>query len=255
MTLEKILVLDCDVGFKGLDAEWIAGSLNNDAVICKARENAFPENMNEYSGMIISGSSASANDCDEWIKRLEKKTKETYESGLPILGVCFGHQMLAKALGGQISKMQDMEIGWHEVWHNQNPFFAGLKNPFYSFQIHNEHVAKYPAGAEIIAFNREPQAFQMQGKPVYGVQFHPEIDKEIAYYVINARREKIEKARGRKGESLNTVGKYDSKQAQGIFENFRRQAIFYQQKNAALERAASQRAALEYGKNLVNKIW
>ncbi|MGM5488722.1 MAG: type 1 glutamine amidotransferase [Nanobdellota archaeon] len=218
--MREYAILDCDVGFNGKDAEWIADNLENSMpVIYRARKNCFPDGM-EYDAIIISGSSASANDPDDWIKNLEDHIAGWYEQEIPMLGVCFGHQVMAKALGGEVRKMQQPEIGWYHISVDQNPLFYGMMNPFKSFQVHGDEVTKYPGNSRIIAENSVEQAFQMADKPVYGVQFHPEMDWRTAQYVLEERKDTVERLSGKPIEDINDIGMITAKHANRIFPNF-----------------------------------
>lgn len=218
--MKRLAILDCDVGFEGQDALWIGEKLKDYMPsIYRARENIFPD-ASDYDGVIISGSSASVNDTEPWIRNLESHISEWYDNEIPMLGVCFGHQAMAKALGGEVSRMDSPEIGWYNIGFDHNPLFYGMSNPFKSFQTHSDEVKQYPLDSIIIAENGTGQAFQMSGKPVYGVQFHPEMDWRSAQYVLEERKDQAEKITGKPIEDLNDIGMLTAKQPNSIFGNF-----------------------------------
>jgi GMP synthase-like glutamine amidotransferase len=107
-----------------------------------------------------------------WVGRELQLLREAHERALPILGVCFGAQALAAALGGSVARAPEPEIGWRYVetdvsWISPGPWF----------QWHNDRFI-LPAGAtELARSPHAPQAFRCERS--FGVQFHPEVDDAI----------------------------------------------------------------------------
>jgi GMP synthase (glutamine-hydrolysing) len=217
---DKILVLDCDVGFDGKDAEWIAQNFRSSYEIFAVRKHIFPRSPDRYGSIVITGSSASANDNEEWIKNLIGFMQRSYRYRIPTLGICFGHQIIAKSLGGTIKKMDDVEVGWYKINHKGDGLFHGTDSPMYVFQSHTEMVCSYPKGAECISWNSVKQGFQMKERPIYGVQFHPEIDFDIATTVLEARKDKVEKLTGKRIGELNCAAVQGGYNASRIITNF-----------------------------------
>lgn len=133
-----------------------------------------------FDGVIVTGSRSSAYADEEWIEALCEVIESFVAAGVPLLGVCFGHQALAHALGGTVESMDEYELGYREV--NQvasDPLFEAVPDPFLVFQTHSDTVRTLPEGATTLAENeRGLQAFRY-GSAV-GVQFHPEYDAETA---------------------------------------------------------------------------
>lgn len=105
-------------------------------------------------------------------------SKSVLESGLPILGICYGHQMLAHLLGGRVTRAQRAEYGWTplEVLEPSDLFF-GLPRQFRVWMSHGDEVQDPPSGFEVLA--RTPStpvaAMKARTRPIVGVQFHPEV--------------------------------------------------------------------------------
>jgi GMP synthase (glutamine-hydrolysing) len=144
-----------------------------------------PISLNGYTGVIVMGGPQSANDPDPGIAGEIRLIGDAVASGIPILGVCLGAQLIAKALGAPVYRNQATEIGWAPVYFTEaaklDPVFGhfaagGLASPTTFFHWHGE-TFDLPQGAEWLAYSDlcRHQAFRYN-RNVYGVQFHPEIE-------------------------------------------------------------------------------
>ena len=109
--------------------------------------------------------------------------RETVDRGKPVLGICLGAQLIAKALGSKVYRNPVKEIGWAQVyWTEQtavDPLFRGFSRPETVFHWHGE-TFDLPEGGERLAYSEAcaNQAFRIAGN-VYGMQFHLEVTPEI----------------------------------------------------------------------------
>ena len=144
---------------------------------------AFP-----FDAAVISGSQTSVYDDESWIAGTEAWVREAVESGLPVLGVCWGHQLLARALGGDVDPMGSHELGYATVGLvDDDPLFDGFDASFVAFETHSDEVTRLPAAASVLAENdRALQAFRIRN--AWGVQFHPEYDLDTARWVTENKR-------------------------------------------------------------------
>jgi len=145
------------------------------------------ENIDEYSHLIISGSEASAMDESVWTGELTHLIQKFVSSDKKILGICYGHQFLARVLAGKncLYKMPVAEYGYSKVNLRENVLFKNIKNPV-CLQLHHDAVRNLGKDFEIIAENeRSIQGFQLVGKDVFGLQFHPEFNHEAAKYFFD----------------------------------------------------------------------
>ncbi|MFB6130853.1 MAG: type 1 glutamine amidotransferase [Salinigranum sp.] len=139
-----------------------------------------------FDGVVVTGSRSSVYDDEEWIDPLLSWLEAAAESGLPILGVCYGHQALATALGGRVEPMGRYEIGYREVTHHGDELFAGLDEAFLVFTTHRDAVTELPPGAELTAENDYGIHGFRKGH-CFGVQFHPEYDAETARRITRGK--------------------------------------------------------------------
>lgn len=144
---------------------------------CPSRE--LPTDF-RYDGFVVTGSSASVYWDEKWIGELKEWVGEAVRAGLPALGVCFGHQLLADVLGGRVDGMGDYEIGYRTVYQDgENRLLAGAPDDLTVFTTHSDHVTEKPPGATVFARNEYGIHGFRKGR-VFAVQFHPEYDMETA---------------------------------------------------------------------------
>lgn len=145
----------------------------------------FPE-PDTLSGIIVLGGEMGVHDTAEhpYLVGVLSFIGRALDAGTPLLGICLGGQLLAHAAGGTVSSPSPHgEHGVCGVELNaqgmRDPLFRGVGNPFVTFQLHNDSFA-VPPGATLLAVSPAcpAQAFRL-GNAVYGLQFHPEVDRPI----------------------------------------------------------------------------
>jgi len=126
-------------------------------------------------GIILSGGPASV--YDEGAPLLPK---EVFELGVPILGICYGAQLMAHLLGGEVERSEKREFGPAELFIlRESPIFKGLskEKPYRVWMSHSDRIIKLPPGFIALA-RTEHSPFAViahESKPFFGVQFHPEV--------------------------------------------------------------------------------
>jgi len=131
--------------------------------------------FSDYDLLVPMGSVRSLTDKTEiaaWVHDEAELLREAHEQGTPILGVCFGGQLMAETLGGTVERSPVTEIGWYEI----RPA-PGARNPVGPgpwFQWHHDRFEPPPA-AEVLAVNDSSVQLFRLGRTV-GTQFHPEVD-------------------------------------------------------------------------------
>ncbi len=144
-------------------------------------------------GFVMTGSSSSVTERAPWMLRTEELLRELVRLERPFFGICFGHQMLAQALGGEVKKNpRGREIGTIRVKvlepGRADPVFAGLPAEAIVNATHQDTVTALPPGARVLASSDlEPHAAYAIGDAVRCVQFHPEFDGDIMKGYVRAR--------------------------------------------------------------------
>lgn len=138
-----------------------------------------PAQIGDFDGYIITGSPASVHDPLPWIAALSGLIRRIVDQAIPIYGACFGHQAIATALGGKVSKNpRGWEFGRVETWLTQP--WDGKTVPLSLYAAHKEQVTELPPGAAISG--RTPgcdiAAFGI-GKTVWTTQYHPEMTQDF----------------------------------------------------------------------------
>ncbi len=144
---------------------------------------------------IVTGSPFAVHDRADWSEQTAAWLREAIDAGRPVLGVCYGHQLLAHALGGQSARNPNgREIGTLEVEIViDDPLFEGLPRPLTVFETHSDAVLELPPGARCLAStsNTPIQAMAI-GDHVRSVQWHPEFDADILRGYLEARAGEID---------------------------------------------------------------
>lgn len=176
--------------------DWISkglGRLENEIKVIDAVLEPLPH-PDQIKGVVISGSHAYVNDNMDWSLRLEDWTKELLKNQIPLLGICFGHQIMAKAMGGVVDFHPiSLEIGTRDVELlascDTDPLFRGLPSRFKVHVFHSQSVIQLPHNALVLAKNEfEPHQAVRIGQNAWGVQFHPEANVAVTHgYIQNLK--------------------------------------------------------------------
>ncbi len=146
----------------------------------RAVEGEFPDLADGYSHLLLTGSEASIVERENWVDGEINVIKRALEKGLPILGSCYGHQLLALALRGpaHVRRCPEPEVGWIPIRILQRSALLGEPRTAYAFSIHFDEVIDLDKDFIILASTLAcpVQAFKLKKRPAWGIQFHPEID-------------------------------------------------------------------------------
>ncbi|QGN06736.1 type 1 glutamine amidotransferase [Halorhabdus sp. CBA1104] len=172
-------------------------------------------------GVVISGSQTAVYEDRTWIDRTAEWVADAVAAGVPVLGVCWGHQLLARALGGTVEPMGAYELGYATVERvAADPFFDGIDDSFLAFESHSDAVGELPDEATLLAENnRATQAFRVEN--AFGVQFHPEYDIDTARWVVQNKEGELPTERVERVLDAITPERHaDTASANHVFENF-----------------------------------
>ncbi len=223
----KILILDNHIdsdSWGAADLRAYASAVTGATVyVRRPPQGDIPLEPKYFDRIIVSGSKTSALEDAPWIEKLHDFIRRAVQENRPFLGVCYGHQSLIRSLGGKefVGRSQEPEFGWTEIEVVQpSPLFQGVSKKFHTYSSHFEEVQKLPAGMKKLAQSKscEIQACQLEDRPIFGIQFHPEKSLEGAEKALQVRK--------KLGTPQNLLfpkeGKkyYDPKVAENIFRNF-----------------------------------
>jgi GMP synthase (glutamine-hydrolysing) len=186
---------------------------------------ALPDGV-EWAGVIITGSAESITQPNSWMAPALDYVRSLVEASVPTFGICFGHQMLGAALGGRVkNNPKGREIGTVQLRvHELDPLVerALEQASVEAFQVnmtHMDSVVTLPPGARVLASTLlEPHALVRFAPNAWGVQFHPEIDRQVMLRYIEHRRAEIE-AEGFNGVLLQAEAK-DTPKSAGLMRTF-----------------------------------
>ena len=151
----------------------------------------------DYRGIVVSGSWSMVTDREPWSEQSAAYLRAAAAHGVPILGVCYGHQLLADAFGGKVGyNPRGRHAGTAHVSTTAavetDALFGPLPRELVVQVSHSQSVLELPPGAVLLAqaAGDPNQAFRL-GERTWGVQFHPEFDHEVSRRYIALRRERI----------------------------------------------------------------
>ena len=172
---------------RGLEGAWRGGFVEVDA-----RSAEHLPAAERFAGLIVTGSASSVTERTPWMLRAEEYLARAVERELPVLGICFGHQLLGQALGGLVERNpRGREMGTVELTILEpDPIFDPGIVPALAHATHVDSVTRPPAQARVLASSAlDPNAALRFGARAWGVQFHPEFDDLTMREYIEARRE------------------------------------------------------------------
>ena len=158
------------------------------------RRGCYPARIEDCDGYLITGSRASAYDDEPWIAGLAGFVREAHGIGARTVGICFGHQLIAQALGGSVRRSPGgWGVGVHAwtVVHQERWMDPALPE-FRLLASHRDQVHTLPPGARLLAGSPFcPRAAFVVNDTMLGLQGHPEFTKDYAGFLMEKRRNQL----------------------------------------------------------------
>ena len=179
--------------FARMIEETLDGAWDGPIALLDAEKGERPR-AEELAALVVTGSPASVTTRAPWILDTEAALAAFVRSGTPTLGICFGHQLLAQALGGNVVKNPlGREIGTVDLEVVEgDALFVDAPRRLRVNMSHLDSAERLPEDARVVGRTRlDPHGAVRFGGRAWGVQFHPEFDAEIVRGYIDARRDAI----------------------------------------------------------------
>lgn len=184
----------------GSFAHWIrvaAGLTASQTVVYRVIDGHTLPNRDGFAGALITGSGAMVAERLDWSERSAEWLRDAAHAGMPLFGICYGHQLIAHALGGEVGynpvgrEMGTVAINKLDAAAS-DPLFGGNPSCFPAHATHLQSVLRPPEGAVKLACSDKDgcHAFRW-GDSAWGVQFHPEFSTAMMRGYITARHEKL----------------------------------------------------------------
>ncbi|MDZ7829628.1 MAG: GMP synthase [Halofilum sp. (in: g-proteobacteria)] len=154
----------------------------------------FPASLDECDAWLVTGSKWCVNDGEPWIERAHELVMELHRQKRPLIGICFGHQMVARALGGRVERAA---VGWgaglHTAnIHEQRPWMQPARETLSLLVSHQDQVTEAPAELQRLAGHDFcPYDMFQLGDHILTLQGHPEFEVEYSRTLIELRRDQI----------------------------------------------------------------
>jgi len=197
-----------------------------EVVVARAPEEKIPLDLSGFDGAVLSGSKTRIAERAPWIEKEIASIRELHRLQIPMLGICYGEQLIALAIAGEktVGDAPVFEHGWAKIERiSPSAIFEGIPAEFCFYEYHKDEARNLPASFRVTARNSAcgVQAFEVEGAPIWGLQFHPEralaegnksldtqLAKDPAYPALNRQ------------ESAKL---YQEQYSEKIFENFLRE--------------------------------
>ena len=181
-----------------------------------------PDSTDAAEGFLITGSKSSVYDDKDWIRRAEDFVRKCHAHRQKLVGICFGHQLVANALGGAVEKSaKGWGVGIQKYKLLDSPFGSSDSDEFCLLASHQDQVTLMPPGAKLIATSDHCEvAAQLIGDHILTFQGHPEFTSEYSKEIMTFRREMIGETRVLKGLASLKTGVHEGERVAGWMLKF-----------------------------------
>ena len=179
---------------------WIrtaAGLARGEVEVVDVQAGEAPPPHRAYAGILVTGSGAMVSDREPWSERTADWLRDAAHDGAAVFGICYGHQLLAHALGGEVAdnprgiEMGTVALDLHPHA-GEDPLFTGLPERIHAQATHVQSVLRPPRDAVVLAASPldDCHAFRW-GASAWGVQFHPEFSAGHMRGYVAAREQRL----------------------------------------------------------------
>ncbi|WP_049928833.1 type 1 glutamine amidotransferase [Halopiger goleimassiliensis] len=173
----------------------------------------------EFDAVVVTGSRSSVYWDEDWIETTKAWVSDAIDRGIPCLGICWGHQLLADVCGGTVEDMGAYEVGYSDIERTADSrLFEGISTEFTAFTSHSDEVSELPPDATALAENEYSNHGFRKGH-VFGVQFHPEYDTKTARELVHRKELSDERLESVLAE-ITEANYREACEAKLVFENF-----------------------------------
>ncbi len=183
---------------KGDFEDWIEAGLgdNSPVEVRDVEKGAVLPPASQVAGAVITGSHAMVTDHLPWSEAVAGWLARAVREGMPVLGICYGHQLLAYALGGEVGdNPRGIECGTTVIRllpsAANDPLLGGRADKFMAQVSHRQTVLRLPPGAVLLAKSDKDECQSFVLGKAWGVQFHPEFDAEAMRYYVQYNRQNL----------------------------------------------------------------
>lgn len=179
------------------------------------------------AGALITGSAAMVTERAAWSERTAGWIRDAMDVELPLLGVCYGHQLMAHALGGRVDYLPGgREIGTHAIdtleTAANDPLASRLPASFRAHTTHEQSVLETPRDTVVLARSaRDPHHLLRYGPKAFSTQFHPEFSADVMRAYIQRKRADMQREGSDPQQSFRQVSA--TPVARGLLQHFARQ--------------------------------
>lgn len=147
----------------------------------------FADDPTVFDGVVLTGSAASVNDAADWVDRLLVQIRQMVAAKTPLIGICFGHQAIAKALGGEVKKADMWEFGASPTKvHTTRPWMDPPRDDFNLFCANIDQVTRLPPQMTALGGHSKCSiSLAALGSQVMSTQYHPELSHDFMLALID----------------------------------------------------------------------
>ena len=174
--------------------DWVRQGLSlagaRTVVLDPRKDPGWPD-LRDIAGVVVTGSPAMVTDREPWSERSAAWLRDVIKAEVPVLGICYGHQLLADALGGEVTEQPDgPEVGTIRIALNpaaeSDPLLMGMPLEFDAQLSHRQTVSRLPADAVSLASSEaEPNQAVRFAPQAWGLQFHPEFSPRATLLFVD----------------------------------------------------------------------